>query len=425
MSGVHDGWEDGVGERSDAEVLPAYEIEPGRDTMSSTVLRMDRDQRGLYVVLNDTLFYPEGGGQPADQGRLDGWTVTVVLNAGGEVRHYLSLRENGTDEVSAPATGDTVTLVLDRVRRMDHMQQHSAQHLLSAIAQDRFGWPTTAFHLGTEVSDVELQVPALSATDLRNLEEAVAQQIRAALPIRSWRVSPEDLAGLTVRSRGLPQGHRGRVRLVAIEGVDLSTCGGTHCSNTAEIEGLALLDLEPMRGGLRLRWVAGARLRRRLAEQERRSEALRRVLRAPDEALVDSAERLQAALRERDARLDLITERLADALVREALAQTGDLVSLHDAGLDRDLQRRVGKRLLAAGRAALLSGGAPPEAAWLLVLPPGHPAVAAVADGLADLASLLGGRGGGRAPFFQGQAASWAALPAAEAWLRARIVERS
>jgi hypothetical protein len=147
------------------------------------------------------------------------------------------------------------------------------------------------------------------------------------------------------------------------------------------------------------------------------------VLKAPDEALVGSAERLQSALRERDARLDDLADRLAEALAREALVQPGDLVSLHGARFDRELQRRVGKRLLPAGRLAFLSGGEPSlEMPWL---PPDHPSATAVLSGLSEFAGLLGGRGGGKAPFLQGQAASWYGRPAAESWLRARIAEPS
>ena len=114
----------------------------------------------------------------------------------------------------------TVTVELDWARRFDHMQQHTAQHLLTAVAADRFGWPTTAFHLGEHVSDVELDVAAIDEEQLRSLENAVAAEVRAARPVTARRVSRDEYERTDVRSRGLPAGHAGDVRLVEIDGVD-------------------------------------------------------------------------------------------------------------------------------------------------------------------------------------------------------------
>ena len=167
----------------------------------------------------------------------------------GAIRHVLA----------SPVAPGPADLRLDWERRFDHMQQHTGQHLLSAVAQDRFGWATTAFHLGPDVSDVELAAPSLPAADLARLEEAVAAEIRAARAVVPRRVPLEEFRALPVRSRGLPEGFTGDVRLVEIAGVDLNTCGGTHLSNTAEIELVALLGTEALRGGTRVFFAAGGR----------------------------------------------------------------------------------------------------------------------------------------------------------------------
>jgi len=124
------------------------------------------------------------------------------------------------------------------------MQQHTAQHLLTAVAADQFGWQTTAFHLGAHVSDIEVDVKSIGKSELRLLEETVAVEVRAARRISARRVSPDEYEQMEVRSRGLPPGHSGDVRLIEIEGIDLNTCGGTHCVSTAEIEAIALLGTE-------------------------------------------------------------------------------------------------------------------------------------------------------------------------------------
>src|SRR5690606_19218545 len=149
--------------------------------------------------------------------------VADVRREGGLIRHILS----------APVAAGPARLRLDWPRRFEHMQQHTGQHLLTAVALSQLGWRTTAFHLGPELPDIELDVPALSRERLDVLEDAVAAEIRAARHVRCFRAGPEEAARLPVRSRMLPEGLVGDLRLVEIEGIDLNTCGGTHVRSTA------------------------------------------------------------------------------------------------------------------------------------------------------------------------------------------------
>ena len=232
-----------------------YEREPYRTRLDVEVVAIGEDGGRPFALTDDTILFPEGGGQPADHGRLGDVAVIDVQRVAGDVRHYLD----------APAEKGAQSLELDWPRRYDHMQQHTAQHLVTVTASNLLGWRTTSFHLRPEVCDIEFDVPELPAADLEKLEDAVIAEIHADRPISARRVRPEALAGLDVRSRGLPAGHRGEVRLVEIAGLDLNTCGGTHVKSTGEIETLKLLDTEALRGGTRLTWIAGSRVRRRLA----------------------------------------------------------------------------------------------------------------------------------------------------------------
>ena len=139
-------------------------------------------------------------------------------------------------------------------------------------------------------------VPELGRDGLEALESAVAIELRAAHVVGSTYVDPADLGGQGVRSRGLPEAHSGPVRLVSIGTLDVATCGGTHVANTAEVEALALLGAERMRGGVRLTWVAGGRVRRRMAAHEARTAVLRRTLGAADGALLDAVDAQMARL---------------------------------------------------------------------------------------------------------------------------------
>jgi len=376
--------------------IPAFDRDPYLKELDSAVLHTGTEDDRPFAVLEDTVLYPEGGGQPADWGSLGSIAVLDVQKRDGEIRHYLS----------APAAPGPVKLTLDWARRFDHMQQHTGQHLLTAVAQERFGWATMAFHLGEARCDIELAAAAISHAEMERLEEAVAEEIRAARTVTSRHVTPEAYASMAVRSRGLPEGHRGDVRLVEIAGLDLNTCGGTHLRSTAELELVKLLGVEPIRGGTRLFFVSGGRARRRMGEHERRNAALRTLLGAPDEELVGAVEAKLGQLRSSERRSRNLEEELADALAAAWAADPDPVQDHHLEGRDAAFLGRVARALVssAAQKRVFLTGECEGQAAFV---------VAAGVDAKVDLpslgatvAALLEGRGGGRAPIFQGKAGS-------------------
>jgi Ser-tRNA(Ala) deacylase AlaX len=295
------------------DTIYAFEREPYRRELEVEVLEVGEEKGRAHAVLDDTILYPEGGGQPSDRGRLGDVEVLEVQKSDDLLRHYLA---------SPVVTGPT-TLELDWERRYDHMQQHTAQHLLSSISLARFGWKTRSFHIGPETSDIELDIEPPPSRDLEALEAEVAQAIVGARSITCRRVTREEYEQLEVRSRGLPDGHTGDIRLVEIEGVDLNTCGGTHLASTAEVEAVKILRAEPLRGGCRLYWVAGKRVRRRLGRHEARNAELRHLLDTGDEELVSAAalklEQLGLARR----RVRELESEVAGAVVEGLLARGG------------------------------------------------------------------------------------------------------
>ena len=346
-----------------------------------------------WAVLEDTILYPEGGGQPADRGTINGALVLDVQKTDGAVRHVLA----------SPVAPGPADVRLDWERRFDHMQQHTGQHLLSAVAQDRFGWETTAFHLGADTCDVELAAPTLGAADLERLEEAVAAEIRAARPVVRRRVPLAEFGSLSVRTRGLPEGFTGDVRLVEIVGVDLNTCGGTHLANTAEIEPLKLLGTEPLRGGTRVFFAAGrARppapeaARRAQRRPPRRPRCSRRRPRRGGAREARAARRGAAELRRAE-------EALAESAVAALLAVGGRVAEAHVDGRDMAFVQTVARRF--AEKAGASRGARDGDAGRAHVFALG------AGEGFGDvqvlgreIAALLGGKGGGSGRVFQGKA---------------------
>jgi alanyl-tRNA synthetase len=363
-----------------------------------------------WAVLDDTLLYPEGGGQPSDTGSLAGVAVLDVRRVGGEIRHSLA-----SSVPEGPAC-----LRLDWARRFDHMQQHTGQHLLTAVAADRLGWETTAFHLGPDTCDVELAVASIPAAEAARLEELVASEVRAARPVRTRRVNVEEMQGLPVRTRGLPEGHAGDVRLVEIEGVDLNTCGGTHLLSTAEIEVLKLLGTERLRGGTRLSFVAGGRARRRLGAHEERNARLRALLGAPDAGLAQAVEAKLGQLADRERALRSAEEELAEARA-DALAAAGTpLAEAHFEGRDLAYLSRVGKRFAGLPTPGVAFLTCAKEGAEAFLLAAGTAATPDLRALGAAVAETLDGRGGGSGRIFQGKA-SLARRSAALELLRERL----
>ena len=390
--------------------IPAYERDPHLTQLDTEVVAAGEEGGRPFVVLADTVLYPEGGGQPADRGTV-GWAAVVdVRKVGGDIRHFLA----------GPAPSGQVRIELDWGRRFDHMQQHTGQHLLTAVAEQRFAWHTTAFHLGERLSDIELDTPGIRLEELAELEDAVAAEIRAARRVTSRHVSPEEYARLPVRTRGLPEGHAGSVRLVEIDGIDLNTCGGTHLRSTAEIEALKLLGTEPMRGGTRLFYAAGARVRRLYAVHHERNAELRRLLCTSDDELTSGLEAKLEQLKEAQHAVRDLEEELATVSAQVLAAGQDRVLSAHWPRRELQFLQRVAREVarLAPDRVVFLTSGEGEEGVFLVAA--GDRAAIDVPETGRRVAELLGGRGGGSGRVFQGKATRLSRREEAAALLQPR-----
>jgi alanyl-tRNA synthetase len=288
------------------------------------------------------------------------------------------------------------------------MQQHTGQHVLTAVALRDYGWRTTAFHLGTDWSDIELDVPSLDRDDLDRLEEAVAREINSARKVTYRTAEVSDFEQLGVRSRLLPEGFEGAVRLVDIEGLDLNTCGGTHCRSTSEIGLLCLLGTEPMRGGTRVFFVAGDRVRRRMAGHEDRNLHLRSLLDTGDEELPEMVALRLNREKELARAVRRLSEELADTSAATLVADGSSLLDAHWNDRDMVFLQRVGRSIAenAPDRRALLTSESENGAIFLIVV--GEASDVSIEEIGPKIAEILGGRGGGRGTIFQGKADSLA-----------------
>ncbi len=372
---------------------PCFLRDATRRRLRTPVLACRPDDDTFLAITSDTLVYPGGGGQPEDRATLAGQPVLAVSpdGDGGWVHRLPRAVPVGPAE-----------LELDWERRYDHMQQHSAQHLITALASDQLGLHTMAFHLGAERSAIDLDCSALEPAVLAELDTLVQAEIRAALPVTTRWVEPRELEALCVRSRGLPEGHRGGVRIVSIEGVDRNTCGGTHVANTAELQLVAFTGVERVHGGAtRLHFVAGQRALALLAGGIEREATLTSLLCCGPREHVEAVQRLQVQERAQERQLRLLGGELAEALAASVLSQAvGGLAHLHREIDDLPQLQAIARSALALHpELLLLLTGGEAEGCFLLAGPTEQ-----VAQLGPQLLPLIAGRGGGARGRFQGRA---------------------
>jgi alanyl-tRNA synthetase len=258
------------------------------------------------VVLDETALYPTSGGQPFDRGKLDDGNVLDVRDDGDEIIHIVD-----RELQPGPVHG-----CVDWPRRFDHMQQHTGQHLLSAMFQERFGRPTVSFHLGAELSSIDLRGAEPTLEILEGAERAANRIIFEDRPINVRYGTQEQLAQMGVRKE---VERTGILRAIEIEGADLQPCGGTHVRRTAQIGTLLVRRCTKMRQDWRVEFACGARSER-LARNDFRvmARAATNLGCAPDD-LADAAARVVS---ERDANfkeLRSLLQRLAELEAASAL----------------------------------------------------------------------------------------------------------
>lgn len=367
---------------------------------------------GRTVYLDRTAFYPTSGGQPHDEGILNGARVVDVIDEGEQIAHVL----DAPLTVSPPAV---VSGEIDWSRRYDHMQQHTGQHLLSAVLDDAHGLRTLSVHFGPTTSTLDVadsggSANVLAADALVNIEMRANEVVAEARPVSVTFEDADSVAGLRK-----PSERDGILRIVTIEGIDRSACGGTHVATTAAIGPVLLRRQERVRQGLRIEFVCGDRAIRRA---RRDLEILSQIARSFSNSLDETAE-LVARQTTELGELQAANRRLSESLAAYRAAELHSAATPRDNGL-RIVVERVGAgadsaRALALAFASLSRG---------VLIAAGHtpPTVllATSADSGLEAGSLLrpllervGGRGGGSARLAQGSAPSAEAVDRVVEWL--------
>jgi alanyl-tRNA synthetase len=345
------------------------------------------------VRLDRTAFYPDSGGQPFDTGRLAHVAVLEVSeDDSGEILHLTDV----------PVPEGLIHGAIDWPRRFDHMQQHTGQHLLSAIFLELFGYATVSFHLGRGISAIDLAAPGVSPDELARAEQRVNQIIFEDRPVSVRFGTRDELAAAGVRKEVQREGI---LRAIEIEGVELQPCGGTHVARTGQI-GLTLLrKCEKQKRNWRVEFVCGGRALS-VAREDRRLllEAARTLGGAPADVpalLASACDDRRATDRQRKELESRLAIYEARALWNESpVAGDGPrIVRRILESADAGYLRLLATRIVECG----------PGVALLAARPAGHVVFAQTPGLPGDMNAVLrsalagaGGKGGGTRDFAQG-----------------------
>ena len=319
-----------------------YENDPYRTECAAHITAAQPlEGGGGRLALDGTVFYPEGGGQPADRGALtleSGETLTVsdVHEQDGVIWHTV----DALPEAARP--GAAVTARIDWAWRFDKMQQHTGEHILSGTLHRLFGAENVGFHIGSEAVRMDTSVP-ISPEGLRQAETEANRFVWQDLPVRVLYPSPEQLAHMTYRSK---KEIAGQVRIVAIPGADTCACCGTHTATTGQVGLIKIVSAERYKGGMRLAVLCGGRaLAEMQAMQARQGEIVAELSAKPAET-AHAVRRVHAELAALQyAHYGLCTQ-LFDALAASVAPGQDALFTV--PGLDPDGLHRLAVRLTEA-----------------------------------------------------------------------------
>jgi alanyl-tRNA synthetase len=351
---------------------------------------------GRKAYLDKTAFYPTSGGQPFDLGTLNGIAVREIVDEDDRIAHILE-KPIGVGEAEAR---------IDWTRRFDHMQQHTGQHLLSAVLIDLFKIPTLSFHMGAVTSTIDIETPQLDAKKIERAEERCAEIVAEARPIDITFEEQSAELGLRKESK-----RSGTLRIVTIRDLDKSACGGTHVRNTAEIGPILLRKLDKIRGNVRIEFVCGLRAIRQARADFRTLSEISKLVSVPAEeapaiiaaqvdkakSLEKTAQRLAAELAQREGR-ELYASTEPDASGIRRVTQRGPI---------DDATRARAQAFVAGSKAVFLAICENPPS---ILLAASADSGVHAGDRVKAAVTAAGGRGGGNQALAQGSVPQATAL---------------
>lgn len=366
------------------ETEKLYYADPFLKAFTATVLDCQPGKNGFVVTLDRTAFYPEGGGQPADQGTLDGAAVTDVHEKNGVVLHNVH---------SAVEIGKTVTGVIDWARRFDHMQQHSGEHICSGLICGRCHCDNVGFHMGTDMVTIDFNAD-IPWEELLEIEAQANQYIYEDHPIDIQFHRGAELDAIDYRSKKPLEGD---VRIVAFPGADCCACCGTHVLRSGQVGLVKFLSVQKFREGVRIELLCGKRALDYLARTWEQAKTIGQRLSVKPVDAAAAVERLENELSAAKLRCAQLEESVFAAIAQEQ-AGKGDVLLFQPPMKPDSVRKLADAAAKTCGGLAAVFAGEGIHYAYALGRADGQDISAQVKA----MNAALHGRGGGRNGFAQG-----------------------
>ena len=266
--------------RQMTETKRLYYEDVYKKEFTAKVLECREAKKGFHIILDESAFYPEGGGQPSDAGYLNDVKVKEVHEKDGELLHYTDKPLEAGTEVQGR---------IDWARRFDLMQQHSGEHMVSGLIHEAYGYDNVGFHMGSDTITVDLNGP-LDETQLAEIEQKTNEKIWEDTEVKILYPTAEELEKIDYRSK---KEHTGQVRIVTFPGIDVCACCGTHVTHTGEIGMVKLLSVVKFHDGIRMEMVCGKRVLDYLNMVNEQNHQISMKLSAKMDRTADAVQRLQ------------------------------------------------------------------------------------------------------------------------------------
>ncbi|MFP4385070.1 MAG: alanyl-tRNA editing protein [Spirochaetia bacterium] len=366
-----------------------YYSNPSQSEFSAEITDKQKEKSLYAVRLDKTCFYPEGGGQPHDTGTIAGIPVIKVIKKEDDVLHYLK---------EDPGEG-SITGKVDWNHRFDYMQQHTGQHIISAVLK-KGGLDTVSVHQGTEYTTIEIAEPEISKELLQEIEAAANREVGMNKPVQTYWVREHEIKELDLRREPKVGG---KIRIVEISGLDRVACGGVHLERTGDTGLIKEIGHETIRGNIRIYWKIGTRAFADYRMKTQLVNGLKTELSAVPEDIAQKVRSMKEQLLEKDRIIreknDILADLTAEMIIKER--QTDKIIC--------DILREKPKELLKTLTANIAAEAEKPVCLineleesfqWCIAVP--ETSSFDLNKHRKELLELISGKGGGKHPQWQG-----------------------
>ena len=291
-----------------------YYRESFRKEFTANIVSYIEEDGEYHIVLDQTSFYPEGGGQPADRGIIGSNRVKYVYEKEGQVFHVVE---------KLPEEKENVNCKIDWDRRFDFMQQHTGQHLLSSLLESICDAKTVGFHLSEDTVTVDTDI-TLTKESLRQVEERLNEIIYQNKEVIVEFPDPGELEQMSLRKEPAVA-KEDTVRIIRIEDYDISPCGGTHLKKTGQIGIVDIIDFENYKGGMRISFVCGKRALKDYNFKNMIIASSREILSVPDSEITSEIKRLKEELDNKESYIENLKDELLDYRIEELINEAEEV----------------------------------------------------------------------------------------------------